>query len=234
MRSIYDKNCASYLVDTDIEITEGNFFHLSRVCRVRPNETSLILDGLGLVLECRVVSVGKNSLILKIIKKTLNEKKYQIDLLLGIPKKDYFEDCLRISTEIGIRNIIPFKSHFSQQFDISAERSSRVLESSLIQSNNPYMPIIFEPLMINEIENLTLNYNTTWTACNDYSSKVQSKNDQLSLPQLLIIGPEGGFSKEEINFFSETIKSNFISLPSPILKSSTAIAAIAGCLINKG
>lgn len=232
MRAIYDKDASSYLLDSEIEIQDSNFIHLSKVCRVKESENCLVLNGLGTVLNATVIKLKKDSLFLKIIAKSEIDRNYQIDLLLGVPKKDYFEDCLRVATEIGIRNIIPFKCHYSQPLDLNFERCHRIFESALIQSNNPYLPNILPLCSLEQFNLKWSSYENVWVAFNDISMEIKATPISKELPQLLIIGPEGGFSSFEVNYFKNISKCRFISLPSPILKSSTAIAAIVGPLIT--
>jgi RsmE family RNA methyltransferase len=58
------------------------------------------------------------------------------------------------------------------------------------------------------------------------------QNDAISAKQALIVGPEAGFSSAELTFLSSLDMINKVHLPTPILRTPTAVAAGAGIMIQ--
>src|SRR5690606_13827040 len=96
-------------------------------------------------------------------------------------------------------------------------------------SNAPFLPEVVE----------TSWENLPWSTFQDAilldsQTKIQTKrNPEISTaPRLLIIGPEGGFSPKELEFLHSEEKVRVVNLPTPILRTPTALATGAGLLIE--
>lgn len=236
MRSILVNKDIEFNLQSLFEVENDNFHHLVKVCRIREKEEVLILNGHGLKVKSFVDKVGERAVFLKIDKIEKIQRSYHFDLAIGLPKREYFEDCLRICCEMGVAKIIPLQSHFSQKMDLNTERLSRVLESSLIQSNNLFLPEICDSLAAEEWQSLCEKYQRCWLAhnyCHDFNSVPDIKTQaDFTKNQLLIIGPEGGFSEDEVKKLSYYPHCKIINFPTPIMKSSTALAALVASVLH--
>jgi 16S rRNA (uracil1498-N3)-methyltransferase len=206
-----------------ILVTDESAKHL-HVVRIKAEEEILVLNGNGLKALTRVGSISKNQIELLVDSIEESMETHGISLAIASPKKDAFEDILKIAVELGVRNIYPLTSEFSQYDYLPSDRVQRILESALIQSNNPYMPII-HPLVNLDLFLDQLNYPLFF-----FNSK--PNNCGILGARIILIGPEGGFSKrEEAHILA---KSNVFSihLPTPILRAPTAVASSIGYLLS--
>jgi 16S rRNA (uracil1498-N3)-methyltransferase len=148
---------------------------------------------------------------------------------ISLPKKDAFEEILKISVECGVNEIHPLSSKYSQYQFIESERSNKLIESALIQSNNFYWPSIKPQI------NLDSFLNSTKSEIFYFTSKPVSIDKKIFSPSLLnsiiLIGPEGGFSNEEDEIISNHKNSIPLHLSTPILRAPTATAAAFGYLL---
>lgn len=211
-----------------ILVTGESFKHL-QVVRIRPEEEILVLNGKGLRARTRIGSIAKNQIELLVDSIEESRETHEISLAIANPKKDAFEDILKIAVELGIRNIYPLRSDFSQYDYLPSDRVERILESALIQSNNPFMPTIHSQLDLAfflDQQNLPLYFfNSRPIIC--------GKNEKISGARIILIGPEGGFSPQEEEHI--LAKSNVfpIHLPTPILRAPTAVATSIGYLLSQ-
>ena len=228
MRAIY--NNFDNVNSGDNLVITGDVAHHLNVVRVKNNEVILLMNGRGSILHGEIQSISKNQIEIKIQQTKNFEATHKLSLAIANPKKDAFEDILKSAVELGIKHIYPLTSKFSQYDYIPSERIQRVLESALIQSNNPFFPIIHQQQTLSNFLN---NHKNTLVFFN--SQNVSSKNisDIQVEDKTVLIGPEGGFSSDEvvdILKFSNVLE---IHLATPIMRASTAVATSIGYLLAK-
>lgn len=227
---------AIFLEDINkLEAIEGDgAHHLINVVRIQKGEEILLLNGMGARILVKVVGLEKNRVNFEVLESLQIEKKELFHLAIGIPKKDAFEEVLRNATELGISNILHFKSQFSQEDFVFNERIKRVLISSLIQSNNPHFPSLEKVTDLNALIKKFSQYDKVIYFCSHTKmpSGIELKfkeKDKI----LLIIGPEGGLSPEEENLLLQNNLVNSQHLPSFILRAPTAVVAGMGWVMGK-
>jgi 16S rRNA (uracil1498-N3)-methyltransferase len=235
MRAIYLNNIndKDYRPEDIISVAGDQAKHLIKVVRIKDDEKLLVLNGEGLKLSGKVINIEKKSLEFQIerIEKVVQEVKY--DLAICLPKKDATEEILRIATELGVNRLIPVFSDYSQMHFTKNARVESILESALIQSNNPYKLKLAEEVSFDEL----------LIKCKDYqeviyfSSQPFESSDGPKVTsvekRLIVIGPEGGLSSAEEGSLKDISHVNFVHLKSPILRSPTAVAAACGYLISR-
>ncbi len=225
MRSIlFDHNPTSDFV----EVTGDKLHHLMHVVRIEVGEKVLLLDGKGLMTLTTVASLSKRSIQLKVIEPIETQPVHSIDVAIGIPKKDALESCLKQVCELGIRNVYLIRSDYSQMKLPDSERLQSLLVSGVEQSNTPYLPLI---------------HSTDWSSLPyaDYNlialmnSRITHTPADLRFQgrTLLVVGPEGGFSPKELEYFSSRERLTSIRLPTPIMRTPTALSAGVGFLLGR-
>lgn len=225
MRAVYLKDIS--FSESSLVVTDDKAFHLIKVVRIKIGEQILVLNGLGQSATCKIVDCDKKTVSLAVEEINDSKRKAHIDLLLAPPKKDASSDIVKYACEIGVGKIIPLKSAYSQNGLESGERLERLIESGLIQSNNPFALSVEEEVAFGNLEQLFSQYDHVF-----YFSSVSNKDEGKAISEsdkiLLIIGPEGGFSPEEESLLitSKNIKTK--QFPTWILRSQTAVCVSAG------
>ncbi len=205
--------------------------HLIKSVRIRVGEEVLLMDGKGAVAEAEISEVLKKEVVITVKAMRFIPKEQTIDLLICLPKKDAFEDIVRSSVELGISKIIPCYSEYSQSPFKMSERYDRIIESGLIQSNNPYAPIIDEARSLTDIANISSGYDHVL-----YLSSVKGnefKPIEKVRNMLLIIGPEGGLSEAEEEQLSFVKDIQTIHINCPIMRAPTAFNVGVGYIFGK-
>ena len=202
--------------------------HLINVVRLQVSEELLLLNGQGLLVFTAVEFVSRKELVLKYIRHEERADSSMIDLALGIPKKEALELSLKQAVELGVGRIFLVRGDYSQIKIPDLERLEALLINALEQSNSPHLP----QLSSSDWENLPFG---------DYA-QINWMNSQptasLSLSstkgrQLLMVGPEGGFSPNEVQLISKLENLQTIFLPTPILRTPTAMSAGVGFLFGR-
>lgn len=202
--------------------------HLISVARVELDENILLLNGKGLWVKTKVSFVSKRELTLTKLESELASAKIIMDLALGIPKKEALESSLKQAVEIGFSRIFLIRSRYSQTKIPESERLKSLLISALEQSNSPFMPELI-PLTWDEI--VYEDYEEC-LMLDSQSLPIKARPQKKSSKRLLVVGPEGGFSPEEIGYLHERPRMRVIRLPTPILRTPTAVAVGAGLILG--
>lgn len=231
MRSLFlDK--IELIEEAQFEVSGPDAHHLINVLRVKPENEILLLNGNGIKAFSKVESVGKKSVNLKINRIVQCEKSQSPALGLCVPKKDYLETALRIAIELGVSEIYLFESEYSQRYELNPIRIDKILKSAYEQSNNPFCLNIIEAGKLSEIEQLPFKNIYFFNSQSNQASECPDKTKIIS-SDLILIGPEGGFSATEIEILRGFNGINEVCLNSkPIMRSVTAIPFAFGYLMH--
>jgi 16S rRNA (uracil1498-N3)-methyltransferase len=163
-----------------------------------------------------------------------NELPFEITLIYGIPKNDKFELVLQKATELGVSRIVPYQADRSIVKLLNNDNSSklirwnRILKEASEQSRRNKIP---EITPITSLDSLVA-YLGEWNFVADENKWSMGTSElwdycQKKMPNSisLVIGPEGGFSQNELNFLQEKGWKS-ISLGRRILRSETAAISL--------
>ena len=195
MQLFYSEN-----ITNQFELSKEESRHLISVLRKSYGDEIVFTDGIGGKYLCKIVDDNPKRTWLKV------EKKEKIirnapNLTIAIaPTKniDRLEWFLEKSTEIGITRIIPFISNHSERRKIKKERLEKIIVSAMKQSLKLYKPILEELTTFDHVLSMGVG-STKFLAHLDEEKPILFK--KLYKPQenlMIVIGPEGDLSKEEI------------------------------------
>lgn len=208
-------------IDEEIIIEDEQVHHLKNVLRIKENDEVLVLNGNGLRAKAKITSIKKKEIHISIYEKKEVSKEIDLELAIGLPKKENFEDICRIAVEAGIKKIYAVKCDYSQWKYQSSERLEKILISSILQSNNPFIPEIEE---VSNVENLLkLDKNIVPM---DFCVGKTIENIELERT-ILFVGPEAGFSDCERALFKNL---NCLSMNGPIMRATSAVPIGIGYL----
>jgi 16S rRNA (uracil1498-N3)-methyltransferase len=217
--------------DDAAALTGTNAAHLARVLRARVGQEFDIVAG-GVVRHGTITSVTIDRVEFSLSEVVDTEAATDISMLLAIFKFDRFEWAIEKCTELGVAKIIPViarrtDAHLAQAAQKRVERWRRIAVEASQQSRRTSAPEIVDPLKLKEA--VTLSFTTkVLLSENEKKSLLRDLlSDEIELPLVLAVGPEGGWSDEEVKLF-ESSGWRSASIGETILRAETAaIAAIA-------
>ena len=205
--------------DNEIVVNENDSRHILKSYRKGIGDILNFTNGNGLLAECKIIEKGKKIKV-KIVK-LLNKKPDKVSIHIAIsPLKNpsRFEWLVEKATEIGIKEITPIITKYSENKKVNHERLERITISSLKQSNQLFKP------KINNTEKFSdfLKNNSDQKIMANLKTKNILKKESINSNKIcLIIGPEGGFSEDEIQLAKDN-KITEISFGKNRLRSETA------------
>jgi 16S rRNA (uracil1498-N3)-methyltransferase len=199
---------------------------ITKVLKLHIGETIILFDGSGHDYQMRIEGREADILKLALVKKTINSVKPVRDVYLfaSIVKKDTFEWIVEKATELGIAQVIPVISTRSEKKNLNVERLWKIMVEASEQSGRGTLPTIVSIMDLDQ----ALDYLKTLPNVSPIVFHIESepyKNDLhtiVSNPIAVFIGPEGGWTVEEIAKFKEKGIPVY-SLGPQILRAETAV-----------
>ena len=209
-------------------LPEGESKHAIRVLRMRQNDPIFVVDGKGNWFEGEILTENPKRCEVEILihKEDIGKVSYHLHMAVAPTKNiDRFEWFLEKATEIGISEITPIWCQNSERKKLNMERCERILVSAMKQSLKSYLPKFNEPKHFSQFIT-DVNENERLIAHCEPGEKTHLKNISTNHSTLVLIGPEGDFSPDEIE---KATQNDFkaISLGDNRLRTETA--AIAAC-----
>lgn len=212
---------------------------IRRVFRLKTNDQVILFDGSGSDYICRIENFGKDNIDFTIVEsqKSRYVAKREVVLCSALVKKDTFEWIAEKATELGVTRIIPVLAERSEKKSLNMERLQKIVTEASEQSGRGDIPKVSEVVSLQRaIDMIKTDFtdNVSMVAFHTegeslLKSGIKSKIDDINntSPIVALIGPEGGWSPDEIDLFH---KENIpvISLGPQILRAETAaIVAIS-------
>lgn len=202
--------------------------HCVRVLRMGVGDELHITDGQGMLHHCKVVDDNAKRCVVEIVESTQAEPlPYHLVMAVSPTKNiDRYEWFLEKATEVGVGEIYPIESEHSERRQIKHERELKVITSAVKQSLKMYHPTLHELTPFKQVVAMPFEGEKYIAHCNSalgerqYLGKLLKKGGRM----LILIGPEGDFSPEEITF---AVQNGFkpISLGDQRLRTETAAVA---------
>ena len=212
---------------TNFTISDEDLKHITRVMRKRKGDLIKFTNGKGYGFESQIERIEKKRIYFEIKKlfKTANSNNLHIGIsLLKSPTR--FEFFLEKATEIGIKEITPIISKNTLKKGINMLRSTNKIISAMKQSVKYYMPKLNKLELFETFCNNSDEKYKFISTCQEIKKIPVSKLTKIQESTVVLIGPEGDFNKDEIDY---AIKNDFepLSLGNNRLRSETAAIVVS-------
>jgi len=183
--------------DSDIILDEIDSRHLSKSLRKKAGDIIRVTNGEGLEIQGKIIRLGKNIKVNIINKVNHRKKNLSIHVAMSpLKNPSRFEWFVEKSAEIGISEITPLITRFSEKKKVNIDRLNKIVISSMKQSNQFYLPKVNPITSFNDFLKSNKDYKLIAHLKNSNSFNKKSIGSKEKI--VLMIGPEGGFSEEEI------------------------------------
>ena len=220
---------APYLTEPAFILTEEESKHIVRVLRKSAGDIVFFTDGLGYIYRCVIKEANPKKCLIEIIEKTAGNDKRYFKLHIAIaPTKNItrFEWFLEKSTEIGIDSITPIICSHSERKEVKTHRLNKVITSAMKQSLKTHHPKLEEKVSFKEIINIPFDGQKFIAYIDDSVTLELSKAYIPGQDVIVLIGPEGDFSPEEVK---QAFEKGFIPVRLGTSRLRTETAGIVAC-----
>jgi 16S rRNA (uracil1498-N3)-methyltransferase len=230
---------ADTFTDTTASLTGDQALHLARVLRATPGQIFDVVAN-GFLRRATVVNVSEQEVTFALGEELETDAALPVHLLLAIIKFDHYEWGIEKLTELGAARITPViarrtEKHLAHAAAKRADRWRRIALEAAKQSRRSDLPQIEDPLPLKQalaqtsapIKLLLAETEQENSLANELGSEGIRKLGDETIA--LAIGPEGGWTAEEMALFSES-GWRHVTLGPRILRAETAaIAALSIC-----
>ncbi|MBI5273989.1 MAG: 16S rRNA (uracil(1498)-N(3))-methyltransferase [Chlamydiales bacterium] len=215
-------------INQTIELEDKELHHLSHVTRCKVGELVEIVNGRGYLATGIIEVLSKKSASISITSTHFEErKKTRIILAQSIPLMNHLEMILEKGTELGVDEYYLFPSSKSSSLP-NKEKLSRfdfILTSSIKQSGRLYLPSIKLYPSLQQVP--IIHGNRFFGDVRENASYLQQAP---LVDTILFIGPESGFTNDEVLYLESDYMAKGIKLSSNILRVETAAITGIGML----
>lgn len=232
-----------------IKIDGGDFDYLSKVMRKKIGDEICVFNGIDGEWRAEISGIEKRNLTLLLKERISQQMPESLVTLAFAPVKNVRIDFVAAkATEMGVGKFAPIITHHSVVDKINEDRFAANIKEACEQCERNDMPQI---LPIKKLEKFLNEVGISDISKNQNSEKILILCDESQrglkastiLPKILadknsqqeiiiLIGPEGGFSKDEFEMMYKITNLYSISLGDRILRADTAIIA-ALALVNE-
>jgi 16S rRNA (uracil1498-N3)-methyltransferase len=215
---------------TAFTLSEETSKHCIKVLRMETGEQLNLTDGKGNLFTAEIFSADKKATEVNIVSAvSIPQQSRSISIGISLLKNTgRFEWFLEKATEIGVREIIPLICHRTERQHFRYDRMNNVLIAAMLQSQQAWLPELHEP---RNYEQALVSGQQKFIAHCEPQQKQVLKGISIRESVLMLIGPEGDFTPEEI--YAAT-QNNFqpVSLGETRLRTETAGVVAATLLMN--
>lgn len=211
-------------------------FHAATVRRMRVGERVDLGDGAGVVAHCEVTETAKGRLTARVLqRRVVAAPAPPVTVVQALPKSERAELAVELATEAGADAVIAWQASRSvarwesaAKVDKGLRRWRAVARSAARQSRRPHIPEVTGVMSTAELADRVAG--ATALVLHEAASRPLTEVDLAGAASLmLIVGPEGGITDEEVAALTGA-GAHAVRLGPSVLRTSTAAAVALGAL----
>ena len=214
--------------------------YLSNVLRLRVKDELLVFNSQQGEFRARITWAAKRTVDIELTEKmrsahdAAKQATLSIHLILGLSRGDRMDFAVQKSTELGVNEITPIYTEYGEvrlkpdRVEKKLKHWQKIAISACEQSGRLDVPLIHKPISVMELF-LSENANKWMLEPSGSDTLPQSIAENNSV---LLVGPEGGFSADEIDW-ARCNNFHIVALGSRILRTETAPVAALAILQHK-
>jgi 16S rRNA (uracil1498-N3)-methyltransferase len=202
--------------------------HAATVRRIGAGESVLLSDGRGTRVTATVAAAGKAELDLTVMAVEEDpEPELRLVLVQALAKADRDEQAIESATELGVDEVVPWQAARSivvwkgERGEKARRKWESVVTAAAKQSRRSRVPVVGEPVGQRDLVERIARSALTLVLHEDASTPLAGHPLPGSGDVLVVVGPEGGISPQELAAF-EAVGAAPVRLGSTVLRSSSA------------
>lgn len=218
--------------------------HGAAALRLRPGEHVLIGDGAGVVAECEVLAAESGTVTVRVLERTEHARpRPEVVVVQALPKSERSELAVELATEAGADAIVPWQAErciarwtgAKGKVDKGRTKWANAARAAAKQARRPFEPTIGElldtPALVDRVGQ--------WVSAGDvlivlheqaaqpFGALIRDAIDNGAQRLVLIIGPEGGVSDNEVAALRAQGAHSALLGPEIVRTSTAAAVALA-------
>lgn len=220
------------IINNTIFLDENQTHYIKNVVKYNIGENIYCFDNKNGEFLCQIVAINKKTTEILVKEKIKNfSQSPDIWLLFAPLKKDKTDFVIEKATELGVKKIIPTLTRYTITNNVKTDRYVAQSIEASEQSRRTDLPEISAPQTLQNIlqnwdKERTLFFMDETLNSNPFIEELQQTKTKKSA---ILIGPEGGFSSEELSLLRNLSFAKGATLGPRILRAETAVCASLSC-----
>ena len=213
--------------------------HAAVVRRVAAGEQVTLTDGSGHVARCRVTEAGKGWLDLEVLEAATHPAEMpKLVVVQALPKGERGELAVEMLTEVGVDVIVPWSAARSiarwkgDRVEKSLAKWRSAAREAAKQSRRSWFPEVADLASTEDVVALLASASVRVVLHEAASGPLADVPVPGRGQIVIVVGPEGGITDEELEAFS-AVGAEPLRMGSSVLRSSTAGVAAAAALLAR-
>jgi 16S rRNA (uracil1498-N3)-methyltransferase len=199
-------------------IDEEDRHHIIKVMRMEIGQQLICVDPVGKAAICKIAEFTDEQVVADVVQwiDETTELPISITIASGLPKGDKLEWIIQKGTELGAHEFLPFTAKRSvvkwdeKKAAKKVERWQKIAKEAAEQSHRSILPEVASPVNFKYLLEKSKNYHCKLVAYEEESRSGEASNFSVALQTmkkgeslLLVFGPEGGLTEEEVVLLKE-------------------------------
>lgn len=235
----HEPSVAGVTAGATVELVGDEARHAVVVRRTRVGERIVLTDGSGTRAVCTVTATSKSSLTVSVEAVAVDPAASpRLVAVQAVPKGDRGELAVEMLTEVGADVIVPWAASRS----VAVWRGERAAKSlarwrssareAAKQSRRSWFPVVAEMAGTSDVADLLRDAALAVVLHEDGTSPLAALEVPGTGDVVLVVGPEGGISDEELAIFA-SVGAEPLRLGDSVLRTSTAGVVAAGAILSR-
>lgn len=225
-------------VGSTVEVAGAEAHHAVAVRRLRAGETVVLTDGRGRSVTGEVLETGKRLFTVAVGSVSSDDRPLpSVTVVQALPKGDRGELAVEVLTEVGVDTIVPWAASRSvalwkgERAEKSHAKWAATAREAAKQSRRTWHPEVAPLATTSEVVELVRGSSCAVVLHEEASTPV-AELDVGGDGLLVVVGPEGGLTDEEVASFVGA-GAVAVRLGAEVLRTSTAGVVAVGALLSR-
>jgi 16S rRNA (uracil1498-N3)-methyltransferase len=227
--------------ENEVVLPADESHHATKVMRISPPDVITVTDGRGTVARCAASRIDGSHLIAEVLERDEKRRaRPEIVVYQGAAKGNKLDDIVERLAELGVAELWAYESQRSvvkwkeEKVARAAERWAGIARSAAKQSRNPYALHAGAGLSFSELVRRVAQEPFAVVLWEEASLPLRTSLSGLTDRVALIVGPEGGLSRDEAEALADA-GAQLTSLGPTILRTENApVVAVSALLFHYG
>jgi RNA methyltransferase, RsmE family len=208
-RFFSEESLAHLSIDTEWRLSEAVFHHAVRVCRLRVQDPITLFDGSGARWQATITHIDKRGATVKVDEyiEAAASNSFLLTLALPMIAAERMDWALQKGTELGVHVFQPVYGVRSTRLTSEREEKRqahwrKVLIAACEQCGRDTLPELKAPITMAEalasFDTNALRVLLEASAESGLSTLLAQRSDEAHKTAVLLVGPEGGLTREEV------------------------------------
>lgn len=234
--TFHDPHLPDLRAGSTFHLTGAEAHHAAQVRRIRPGETIDVVDGAGRRLRAIVQEVARDDIALEVLAGEVEPgPRVSITLVQALGKGGRDEAAIEAATEVGVDGVIAWEAARcvakwrGEKERKGLQRWEAILTGAMKQSRRSHLPRLWGYARGGDLTSVLPPAAHLFILHETATQPLTEVGLPAAGDIVLVVGPEGGLTPEEVSWLGETgSRSDLVRLGPEILRTSTAgPAAIA-------